>query len=174
GRASSGTISVVTQSGTNRNAGRAYEFFRNDAFDAANPLAPRKDPLNQHQFGFTAGGPIAKDRTFWFAHVERTQQDRTGIVTIAPAAVAAVDAARDSAGYRGPRISTGNFPTGFTTNNVFARLDHQVGDASRLQGRYSLYDVSSANARNVSGLSDVSRGTRLDDADHSIAVNHLT
>ena len=50
GRASSGTISVVTQSGTNRYAGRAYEFFRNDAFDTQNPLATRKDPLNQNQY----------------------------------------------------------------------------------------------------------------------------
>ena len=53
GRASSGTISVVTQSGTNRNGGRAYEFFRNDRFDEQNPLATRKDPLNQNQFGLT-------------------------------------------------------------------------------------------------------------------------
>ena len=109
GRASSGTISVVTQSGTNRNGGRAYEFFRNDRFDAQNPLATRKDPLNQNQFGLTFGGPIVRDRTFWFGNVERTQQDRTGIVTIAPASVTAVNAALDAAGYRGPRIATGNF-----------------------------------------------------------------
>src|SRR4051794_33403286 len=114
GRASSGTISVVTQSGTNRTGGRAYEFFRNDRFDAQNPLAVRKDPLNQNQYGFTFGGPIVHDRTFWFANVERTQQDRTGIVTIAPASVAAVNAALDAAGYRGPRITTGNFATGYT------------------------------------------------------------
>lgn len=173
GRASSGTISVVTQSGTNRRAGRAYEFFRNDRFDEQNPLATRKDPLNQNQFGLTFGGPIVRDRTFWFGNLERTQQDRTGIVTIAPASVAAVNAALDAVGYRGPRISTGNFPTGYTANNAFVRVDHQPSGSSRLQLRYNLYNVTSTNARNVTGLSDVSRGAALDDTDHSAAVSHL-
>lgn len=173
GRASSGTISVVTQSGTNTLAGRTYEFFRNDRLDAQSPLASRKDPLNQHQFGLTLGGPMVRDRTFWFANVERTQNDRTGIVTISPDSVAAVNATLETAGYRGPRISTGNFPTGYTTNNVFARIDHQVG-GSRLQVRYTVYDVTSANARNVSGLSDVSRGTALDDTDQTIAGAYQT
>jgi hypothetical protein len=173
GRASSGTISVVTRSGTNRHAGRVYEFFRNDRFDEQNPLATRKDPLNQNQFGLTLGGPIVRDRTFWFGNLERTQQDRTGIVTIAPANVDAVNAALDAAGYRGPRITTGNFPTGYTANNAFARIDHQASGSSRLQLRYNLYNVTSTNARNVTGLSDVSRGAALDDTDHSAAASHL-
>src|SRR5262249_27724139 len=121
GRASSGTISVVTQSGTNQLHGRAYEFFRDDVFDAKNPLAarrdpvtgePLKDPLNQHQFGFSLGGPIVKNRTFVFGNVERTQLDRTGVVTIAPAAVGVINSTLDASGYKGPRITTGNFPTG--------------------------------------------------------------
>jgi len=174
GRASSGTISVVTQSGTNRHSGRVYEFFRNDALDESNPLATRKDPLNQNQFGFTLGGPVAKDRTFWFANLERTQQDRTGIVTIGAPSVVAVNATLDAVGYHGPRVTTGNFPTGYTTDTLFSRLDHQVGAPSRLQIRYNIYDVSSANARNVSGLSDVSRGTGLDDTDQTIAASYLT
>jgi hypothetical protein len=174
GRASSGTISVVTQSGTNRRSGRTYEFFRNDALDARNPLAVRKDPLNQHQYGVTYGGPIRKDRTFWFANVERTQQDRTGVVTIAPAAIAAINASLDADGYAGARITTGNFATGLTTTNAFLRIDHQLGTASRLQTRYSLYDVSSLNARNVSGLNDVSRGTALEDNDQNAAATMLS
>jgi Carboxypeptidase regulatory-like domain len=173
GRASSGTVSVVTRSGTNRHVGRVYEFFRNDAFDERNPLATRKDPLDQHQFGATFGGPIVRDRTFWFANAERTQQDRTGVVTISPASVTSVNTALDAAGYRGPRITTGNFSTGYRTNNFFGRVDHQSGP-SRLMVRYSLYDVGSENARNVSGLSDVSRGAALDDRDHTVAGSLLT
>jgi hypothetical protein len=173
GRASSGTISVVTQSGTNRRTGRVYEFFRNDALDEPNPLAVRKDPLNQNQYGVTYGGPIRRDRAFWFANVERTQQNRTGIVTIAPAAAAAVNASLDAVSYRGPRVAPGNFPTGFTTTNGFARVDDQFGGA-RLQVRYNIYDVGSRNARNVSGLSDVSRGTALDDTDQNIAATLLS
>ena len=174
GRASSGTISVVTQSGTNRPAGRAYEFFRNDRFDEQNPLATRKDPLNQNQFGLTFGGPILRDRTFWFGNLERTQQDRTGIVTIAPASVSAVNASLDAAGYRGPRITTGNFATGYTGTNAFLRVDHQAASGARLQMRYNVYNVTSANARNVSGLSDVSRGAALDDTDHNVAASLLS
>lgn len=174
GRASSGTISVVTQSGTNRRSGRGYEFFRSDALDEANPLAVRKDPMRQHQFGGTFGGPVVKDRTFWFANVERTQQDRTGFVTIAASAVAAVNATLDASGFRGPRIATGNFPTGYSTNTGFVRVDHQTGGASRLQARYNVYDVSSENARNVSGLSDVSHGTALEDTDQTFAASVLT
>jgi hypothetical protein len=168
GRGSAGTISVITQSGTNRLTGRVYEFFRNDHLDEQNPLSTRKDPLNQHQFGLTGGGPLVRDRTFWFGNVERTQQDRTGIVTIAPASVSAINTALDAVAYHGPRVSTGNFATGYTTTNVFLRGDHQAG-ASRLQVRYNLYDVTSENARNVSGLSDVSRGTALDDTDQTAA-----
>ena len=174
GRASSGTISVVTQSGTNQVRGRAYEFFRNNLFDEQSPLATREDPLNQNQFGFTLGGPIVRDRTFWFGNVEGTQQDRTGIVTIAPASVSAVNAALDASGYRGPRISTGNFPTGYTAANAFLRVDHQAAAGPRLQVRYNVYHVTSANARNVSGLSDVSRGAALDDTDQTVAASLLT
>jgi hypothetical protein len=174
GRASSGTISVVTQSGTNRNGGRAYEFFRNDRFDEQNPLAVRKDPLNQNQYGVSLGGPIVRDRAFWFGNLERTQQDRTGIVTIAPASVGSVNAALDAAGYRGPRITTGPFATGYTANNAFLRVDHQAASGPRLQVRYNLYNVTSANARNVGGLSDVSRGAALDDTDHTAAASYLT
>ncbi len=174
GRASSGTISVVTQSGTNQYQGRAYEFFRNDAFDTQNPLSIRKDPLNQNQFGLTLGGPIVKNRTFWFGNVEQTLQDRTGVVTIAPDAVTAVNTTLDAAGYHGPRITTGNFPTGYDSTNVFGRVDHQATAASSLQLRYLFYHVTSDNARNVGGLGDVSRGTALDDTDQTVAVNYLS
>jgi carboxypeptidase family protein len=174
GRASAGTINVVTQSGTNRNTGRAYEFFRDDAFDAKNPLAPRKDPLKQNQYGLSFGGPIAKDRTFWFGNVERTQRDLTAIVTIATPAVSSINSALDAVGYRGPRITTGNYTTGYTTNNVFGRLDHQATASSHLQLRYNLYTVDSPNARNIGGLNDVSRGQALANTDHTIAVNYLS
>ncbi len=173
GRAAAGTISVVTQSGTNDNIGRAYEFFRDDVFDAKNPLAVRKDPLKQNQFGLSFGGPIVRDRTFWFGNVERTVRDLTSITTISVPAVAAINATLDSVGYGGPRITTGNYTTGYDTTNVFARVDHQVG-TSRLQARYNLYDVASANARNIGGLNDVSRGQALDDTDHTVGANYLT
>ena len=133
GRASAGTINIVTQSGTNDVHGRLYGFFRGDALDARNALATAADPLSQQQFGMTLGGPLAKDRTFGFANVERTQQDKTGYVTITPDSAAAVNAALDAFGYGGPRVASGGFPTGYDTTNVFGRLDHSArkGNASR-------------------------------------------
>jgi hypothetical protein len=171
GRASAGTINIVTQSGTNQIRGRGYGFFRDDKLDARNPLATSRDPLTRSQYGFSLGGPARKDRTFWFVNVERTQQDNTGIVTIAPESVAAINQAFDVLGYRGPRIGTGAFATGYHTTNLFGRVDHQATAGSRIEFRYSIYDVSSPNARGVGGLSDVSRGTRLDNRDQTIALS---
>src|SRR5688572_5222067 len=56
------TTSVVTRSGSKQFHGGAYEFVRNDAFDARNFFSAEVEPLNQHQSGGTFGGPVRKDR----------------------------------------------------------------------------------------------------------------
>ncbi len=70
GHTAGGVISIQTRGGTNSFHGSAYEFLRNDSFNAANyfknPVDPEKAPLKQNQFGATLGGPIQKDRTFFF------------------------------------------------------------------------------------------------------------
>ena len=174
GRASAGIVNVVTRSGSNTLHGRAYGFYRDDVLDARNPLATRKDPLNQAQFGATFSGPLARDRTFWFTNFERTQSDKTGIITVTDANVAAINRVLDTVAYPGPRIGTGEFATGFDTNNLFSRVDYSFSPASRLAVRYSLYDVTSDNARSVGGLNTVSRGTALDNRDQTVAINWLT
>lgn len=174
GRASAGVINIVTQSGTNAHRSRVYGFFRNDALDARNALTPAKDPLTQRQYGFSLSGPIVRDRTFWFGNVERTEQDKRGVVTISTANAASANGALDAFGYRGPRISTGLVSTGFTTTNGFGRVDQAIGASSRLEARYSVYDVGSPNARGAGGLNDVSRGTGLDDNDQTAAASLLT
>ena len=69
GKNASGTVEVETKSGTNRFHGSAYEFLRNEAFNAHYyfdlPGAP-KSPYKKHDFGYTAGGPIWKNHTFFF------------------------------------------------------------------------------------------------------------
>ncbi|MBM4246150.1 MAG: TonB-dependent receptor [Deltaproteobacteria bacterium] len=70
GRNSASVVNVVTKQGTNRIAGTAYEFLRNDAFDKKTVFATRKDPLDFNQFGGTVGGPIRRDRTFFFLGYE--------------------------------------------------------------------------------------------------------
>jgi len=64
------TTSVITRSGSNQLHGNAYEFVRNDAFDARNYFSEKVEPLKQNQFGGTIGGPIAKNRLLFFGYYE--------------------------------------------------------------------------------------------------------
>jgi len=173
GRASSGTVNILTHSGSNRWRGRLYGFLRNQRLDARNPFATRQDPLTQTQYGVTGGGPLRRDRTFLFSNFEQTRQNRAGFVTIAGANVAAVNTALDRSGYPAARLQTGEFPTGYDTTNWFARADHRLSTGHQLAVRYSLYDIASRNARNVGGLNAASRGTGLENRDQTFAVNDV-
>jgi outer membrane receptor protein involved in Fe transport len=70
GRNSSSVVNVVTKSGTNALHGTGYEFLRNNAMDARTVFAAKTDPLKFNQFGGTVGGPIQKDKTFFFTSYE--------------------------------------------------------------------------------------------------------
>ena len=76
GRTAGGVVSIITRSGSNQFHGTAYEFLRNDIFDARNVLQTtgRKPELRQNQFGGSIGGPIFKDRTFFFGDYEGFRQ----------------------------------------------------------------------------------------------------
>jgi hypothetical protein len=64
------TINLVTKSGTNQLHGSVYEFFRNDIFDATNYFNSDVSKNNRNQFGFALGGPLRRDKTFWFLNYE--------------------------------------------------------------------------------------------------------
>ncbi|HXY50307.1 MAG TPA: carboxypeptidase regulatory-like domain-containing protein [Terriglobales bacterium] len=66
GRNGSGTIEVETKSGTNGFHGDVYEFVRNDAFNARNYFETTVPPYKKNDFGYTIGGPIWKDHTYFF------------------------------------------------------------------------------------------------------------
>ena len=70
GRNSGSAVLVVTKSGTNRIKGTAYTFLRDNALDAKTVFAQKTDPLKFKQFGGTVGGPIRKNRTFFFGSYE--------------------------------------------------------------------------------------------------------
>ncbi len=79
GMAGSAQIMVETKSGTNKFHGAVYEFLRNDALDAKNFFeAGEKTPLKQNNFGFAIGGPIRKDKTFFFVN-EEWRRRRSGL-----------------------------------------------------------------------------------------------
>jgi hypothetical protein len=84
GRNGAGQVNVVTRSGGNRFAGSGYEFFRGGALDSRNFFAPegeRNPEYRRHQFGGSIGGPIARNRTFFFADYEHTRL-REGITRV--------------------------------------------------------------------------------------------
>lgn len=173
GRASSGTLNIVSKSGTNDWHGRLYGYLRNQRLDARNPLSTREEPLTQAQYGASLGGPLKKGRTFLYSNFEQGRRHAAGFVTIAPQNVAAINRVLDERRSPGPRITTGAFPTGWDMTTFFARGDHRISNTHQLMMRYSLYDIASDNARGVGALNDVSRGTRLDSRDQSVAVTEV-
>src|SRR5262249_55749272 len=70
GRNSGAVVNVVTKSGTNSLHGNVYEFFRNDGLNSKGYFDTQKPAFHQNQFGGTLGGPIKKDRTFFFTSYE--------------------------------------------------------------------------------------------------------
>src|SRR6202034_1333711 len=93
GEFSGGQIDVVTKSGTNELHGDVFEFLRNTDLDARNYFSPSRGAFDQNQFGATIGGPIRRNKVFFFADYQGTRstqgidtgeipvpslQDRTG------------------------------------------------------------------------------------------------
>src|SRR5262249_26990428 len=87
GRAVGGVINVVTKSGTNAYHGAAFEFLRNYDLNAANFFSGR-DTLKRNQFGGAVGGPVRRDKTFFFASYQgtRTSSATPSVVVTAPSA----------------------------------------------------------------------------------------
>jgi hypothetical protein len=81
GRYQAGVIDVVTKSGTNQFHGAVYEYFRDDGLNAKRWVPPgvasTTDPLDRNQYGGAVGGPIVKDKTFFFASYSGLRQEGT-------------------------------------------------------------------------------------------------
>ena len=83
---SSGSVNAVTKSGTNEFHGDAFEFVRNYLFNARNAFAPKRDSLKRNQYGGTLGGPVLKNRLFFFGGYQSTitRSDPGNITAFAP------------------------------------------------------------------------------------------
>jgi hypothetical protein len=81
GRATGGIINVVTKRGTNEFTGNVFGFIRDKSIQARNPFAPFKSAFTRTQYGATLGGPLVKDRSFFFFSFERRQRNETGFFT---------------------------------------------------------------------------------------------
>jgi Carboxypeptidase regulatory-like domain len=85
GRFAGAIVNVVTKSGTNEVHGSGYEFLRNDALDSRNYFDPTRGELKRNQFGGTIGGPIIKNKLFFFGDYQGTRQVQgvsSGIVPV--------------------------------------------------------------------------------------------
>ena len=99
GKTSGGVINAVTRQGTNTLHGSVYEFLRNSALDARNYFDPATiPPFRRNQFGASLGGPIRKDRTFFFGNYEGLRQDQS----VTQLAVVPTQAARNGQLTAGP------------------------------------------------------------------------
>jgi hypothetical protein len=170
GRAGGGVFNVVTKSGTNNFTGSAFEFFRDDKLDGKNYFDDEKPDFRRNQFGGSFGGPILKNKTFFFGSYEGLREHK-GITQVAtvlddnarrgilpgvapiniPAAILPYISLYPVA--NGPLIRTSSgAPTGLAEYNGvmnrksnqdfgMVRLDHTFNGNSSIFGRY-LYDDS--------------------------------
>ncbi|HSZ19272.1 MAG TPA: TonB-dependent receptor [Candidatus Acidoferrum sp.] len=157
GRAAGGIVNIVTKGGTNTLHGSLYEYFQNSAMDARGMLQPAPLPheLRQNSFGGTLGGPIQKDKTFFFLNYEGKRRaesptyppdlvnslqaidDAKALMGLAPEGCSAGLSActGSNVGYIDGFLKTDNDDTGF------ARIDHQIGANSHLGIRYNVGDT---------------------------------
>lgn len=139
GRAVGGIVNIVTKSGTNEWRGSVYEFFRNDALDARSILStPGLTKLQQNQFGFTAGGPLARDRTFFFGNYEGQRRRESPFYNTALLEnIGRINSAKARFGLPPENL---NVTRVANTDNFLVKLDQTVTPDHLLTGRYFFND----------------------------------
>jgi outer membrane receptor protein involved in Fe transport len=156
GRALGGIVNIVTKSGGNDFHGSIYDYLQNNATDARSLLqvAPQADTLRQNQFGATIGGPIQKDKTFFFTNYEgqrRGESPTYPTTLLEPVTLldgtqttnlALIDAAKAALG-----IAPEDTNILKTKDNDYGiiKVDHQFNSNNRLSVRYSIEDARDLN-----------------------------
>ncbi len=167
GRNSGSVVNIITKSGTNHVHGSAFEFLRNDAMDARNyfnrsidpgtGLPVKKTAFRNNQFGGSLGGPILKDKTFFFGAYEG-QRERVGsdFTFLVPTAYQIQEAAIIAQANNGntpvsaaltellgmfPSSQSGSLPGTVKdkndVNSLIVKIDHQFSSNESLTARYA-------------------------------------
>jgi hypothetical protein len=155
GRSTGGIVTAVTRSGTNQVKGTLFEFNRDSRFDSRTYFDdPDADlpPLKRNQFGGYLGGPVVKDRTFFFGSYEGLRQER-GVTTIATVPSRATRARVDISAATRPYLllypepngretgATGLYSVQVTSptreNYALGKIDHTFSAAHAMSARYS-------------------------------------
>ena len=149
GRAMGGIVNIITKSGTNDFHGSLYDYLQNDAVNARPLLKPKDiaDPapntLRQNQFGGTIGGPVKKDKTFFFLNYEG--QRRAEAPVQSPELInnlALINAAKTILGIPGENTTALKTQD---TDRGLVKVDHQLTKNNRLSLRYNIEDGRSLN-----------------------------
>lgn len=134
GRAIGGIVNAVTKSGGNQVRGSVYGYFRNDALNATDFAArsrgiTARSPFQRRQWGGSIGGPLRKDKTFFFGAYERTTEDEPfdNGITAANAQIIGL-----------PPEDVGDIPRYARINFVMGKVDHALSDNNRVQVSYAL------------------------------------
>jgi len=179
GRMPGGQISLVTRSGTNQFRGSVFNYLRNDVFDANDWFANRsnlpKPRLRQNSFGGVLGGPVLKNRTFFFASYEglRLRQPLTGTSEVP--SLASRDAAPASIKPflnafprpNGPETSNGlalhsaSFSNPISFDSASVRIDHILTSRMTVFGRYNYAPSNSIIRARFGGALNQYRPLRL-------------
>ncbi len=186
GKASGGVVNIVTKSGTNEFAGNLFGYLRNDRlnakeyfekFDSAGqPVQRSKAPFAQYQYGATAGGPIVRDRTFFFLSFERLDVRTNNFVTIDDVTPVSLfgrptGTAKQILERAGFPIETGNVPYRVNGNQFLAKVDQQVSSNHGLALRFNTATAYNENIEPWGGQVARSRGALLDSNDYMGAVS---
>jgi outer membrane receptor protein involved in Fe transport len=136
GRASAGFVNIVTKSGSNDLHGSAYFYGMNQALNEPYDLNPADPRLQQNQYGATLGGPIKKDKTFFFLNYEGQRRAQTNqYSTVVLSNIAAIGAAKASLGLTPENLGL------LHTNDYdgfLGKLDHRFTTNNTLSIRYNM------------------------------------
>jgi hypothetical protein len=176
GKASGGVVNIVTKSGTNAFAGNAFVFFRDESLNAKDhfekfdvfgePIDRSKAPFSQVQWGGTVGGPIKRDRTFFFGSFEKLDVQTNNFVTISQAAATILNA-------NGFPVELGNVPYDYNFTQAMVKVDHQWSSDHSLSMRGHMSDVTNENIEPFGGIVSKSRGAVQERTDWSVAASQI-
>jgi hypothetical protein len=154
GQAAGGVLNVLTRSGANQLAGRVYGFLRNEAWDAMPAFVTRKPPLREHRNGVTVGGPVLKNRLFYFAGLERFSNASSNVVRSTFAS------------------ANGTFPSTVDQTLALVKADIAASPLQRFRLRYS-GQWEHTTGSSIGGISTQEHG-RHSDVRANDVVGHWT
>lgn len=146
GRHLGGLVNIVTKSGTNEFHGSIYEFFRNDALNADNLLSrPGFDTLRSNNFGAAIGGPLSRDKAFFFAGYEGLRRAESPIYSdFILQSIDGINFVKQFFGLAPEDLSS--ILRTNDTDQFIVKLDHNLTDSTDLNARYLFADQRNENA----------------------------